>query len=143
MWRWRKACPALQAKTSRPQAAHQTLIHLMQHRPMATETTLTLLAIAALYNVVVFCVYWLDKDAARNGEWRARETTLLALALFGGGVGALLAQRLLRHKTRKPPFPVALPTFFAIQAAAVSAVLIAPESAAAALDAVLRSFTGN
>ncbi|ATN34009.1 hypothetical protein ACO34A_09325 [Rhizobium sp. ACO-34A] len=110
---------------------------------MATETTLTLVAIAALYNVVVFCVYWLDKDAARNGEWRVRETTLLALALFGGGVGALIAQRLLRHKTRKRPFPVALPTFFVVQIAAISAVLITPESAAAAWNAVLRSFAGH
>lgn len=54
-------------RTSRP---HQTLIRLMQHRCMAIETPLTLLAIAALYNVVVFCVYWLDKHAARNGERR-------------------------------------------------------------------------
>lgn len=105
---------------------------------MATETTLTLLAIAALYNVVVFCVYWLDKDAARNGERRVREDTLLALALLGGGVGALLAQRLLRHKTRKSPFPVALPLFFILQIAIVSVALLAPESAVAALGAMLR-----
>lgn len=142
MSRWRKACPALRGKTSSPQEAHQSLIRFMQHEWMAPGT-LTLLAIAALYNVVVFCVYWLDKNAARNGERRVREDTLLALALFGGGVGALLAQRLLRHKTRKQPFPVALPTFFVVQITAVSAVLIAPESAAAALDAVLRSFAGN
>ena len=32
-----------------------------------------------------------------------RESTLLIVALFGG-VGALLGQRLLRHKTRKEPF---------------------------------------
>jgi Predicted membrane protein len=71
---------------------------------MSTENIVTLLLIAALYNVVVFCVYWWDKDAARNDLWRVSEATLLGLALLGGSPGAVAAQRLLRHKTRKEPF---------------------------------------
>ena len=48
--------------------------------------------------------YWLDKRAAAKGRWRTREKTLHLLALAGGWPGALLAQRWLRHKTRKRAF---------------------------------------
>ncbi|MBO3759881.1 DUF1294 domain-containing protein [Ciceribacter sp. L1K22] len=60
--------------------------------------------IFALYNVIVFCTFWWDKDAARNGEWRISESTLLGLAFLGGTPGAVIGQRVLRHKTRKEPF---------------------------------------
>ncbi len=80
----------------------------------------------------VFCIYWWDKRAAGTGDWRVRETTLLALAFLGGGIGALLAQRLLRHKTRKSPFPVALPAFFTLQMIVLSVALVVRESGAAA-----------
>ncbi|MDQ0323256.1 uncharacterized membrane protein YsdA (DUF1294 family) [Pararhizobium capsulatum DSM 1112] len=33
-----------------------------------------------------------------------RESTLLWLAIAGGSLGALTAQQVLRHKTRKEPF---------------------------------------
>lgn len=71
---------------------------------MSIEDIIIPVLIAALYNVVVFCVYWWDKDAARNDLWRASEATLLGLAFFGGSPGAVAAQRFLRHKTRKEPF---------------------------------------
>ncbi|MDS7596855.1 DUF1294 domain-containing protein [Agrobacterium tumefaciens] len=68
-------------------------------------TTLTLCLAAYLtFNLLVFCVYWWDKEAARKGGWRIRESTLLWLAFIGGSAGAVCAQRLLRHKTRKEPF---------------------------------------
>lgn len=57
-----------------------------------------------LLNLVVFCIYWWDKQAAIGGAWRVRESTLLMLAFIGGSFGAITAQRLLRHKTRKEPF---------------------------------------
>jgi uncharacterized membrane protein YsdA (DUF1294 family)/cold shock CspA family protein len=51
-----------------------------------------------------FLAYALDKSAARNGQWRTRESTLHLLGLAGGWPGALLAQRLIRHKSSKQSF---------------------------------------
>lgn len=48
--------------------------------------------------------YALDKSAAQEGRWRTRESTLHLLALLGGWPGALVAQKLLRHKSRKRRF---------------------------------------
>lgn len=51
-----------------------------------------------------FMVYALDKSAARARRQRTPENTLHLLALLGGWPGALLAQRLLHHKSRKASF---------------------------------------
>jgi uncharacterized membrane protein YsdA (DUF1294 family) len=55
-------------------------------------------------SLVCFCSYALDKSAARSGERRTPESTLLMLGLFGGWPGAMLAQQWLHHKTVKQPF---------------------------------------
>lgn len=65
---------------------------------------LSVICIVGLINLTTFMVFWWDKQAAREGSWRVRESTLLSLALIGGSVGAVLAQQMLRHKTRKQPF---------------------------------------
>lgn len=102
-----------------------------------------LVAIAALYNVVVFGVYAFDKAAARNGDWRVRESTLLWLAVLGGGIGAFLGQRVLRHKTRKPPFHVVLPALFVLQVFLGFTMLLAPETALAAIRAGVHALAGR
>ena len=48
--------------------------------------------------------YWIDKNAAIQKSWRISETVLLLLGLVGGWPGAILAQELFRHKTRKGTF---------------------------------------
>lgn len=53
---------------------------------------------------VAYLAYLLDKAAARKGKWRTPETTLHLFSLAGGWPGALLAQKTLRHKTRKRAF---------------------------------------
>lgn len=55
-------------------------------------------------SVLTFAVYALDKSAAQQGRWRTREQTLHLLAFAGGWPGAMAAQRLLRHKSRKASF---------------------------------------
>jgi uncharacterized membrane protein YsdA (DUF1294 family)/cold shock CspA family protein len=58
----------------------------------------------ALISLLTLVVYATDKDAARKQRWRTPENTLHLLALAGGWAGALVAQRLLHHKSRKQPF---------------------------------------
>ena len=51
--------------------------------------------------------YAVDKSAARHGRWRTSESTLHLLAIIGGWPGALVAQQVFRHKSRKPSFQAA------------------------------------
>ena len=53
---------------------------------------------------VAFFAYAFDKSAARSGRWRTPESTLHLLGLLGGWPGALLAQDMFRHKSRKASF---------------------------------------
>jgi len=66
-------------------------------------------AVLGLYlaaSVVTFVTYALDKSAARNDQWRIQESTLHLFALVGGWPGALTAQNLLRHKSKKRSFQI-------------------------------------
>jgi uncharacterized membrane protein YsdA (DUF1294 family) len=68
------------------------------------------LGILVLYvaaSLIAVGVYAADKSAARTGRWRTTESTLHVLALIGGWPGALIAQRVFRHKSRKPSFQIA------------------------------------
>lgn len=55
-------------------------------------------------SAVSYVYYLRDKRAADEDEDRVPESHLHVLALLGGWPGALIAQRRLRHKLRKPAF---------------------------------------
>jgi uncharacterized membrane protein YsdA (DUF1294 family)/cold shock CspA family protein len=57
-----------------------------------------------IFGLITYSMYSGDKDAANNGEWRTSESTLLMFGLIGGWIGAIFAQRKLRHKNRKMDF---------------------------------------
>lgn len=59
------------------------------------------LAAYGLVSVVTFFLYWSDKRKAQSDNWRTPENVLHALELAGGWPGALIAQQVFRHKTRK------------------------------------------
>ena len=65
-------------------------------------------ALAVLYLLVVnaaaFAAMAADKRRAMRDQRRIPERTLLQIALIGGALGAVAAQQVLRHKTRKEPF---------------------------------------
>lgn len=55
-------------------------------------------------SVFLFVVYGVDKRAARRGAWRISERNLLFVGVLGGWPGAVIAQQVFRHKTRKSSF---------------------------------------
>lgn len=59
------------------------------------------LAVYAAASVLAFALYALDKHCATREARRIPESTLHLVELLGGFPGAFVAQRLLRHKTRK------------------------------------------
>lgn len=71
------------------------------------------LALYPCVSLISLLLYWQDKQQARNQAWRTPEKVLHASELLGGWPGALLAQQLFRHKTRKLSFQL---TFWAIVA---------------------------
>lgn len=54
--------------------------------------------------IITYFIYSEDKDYAINNERRTSEHHLLKLSLFGGWIGALIAQQKFRHKTKKISF---------------------------------------
>jgi uncharacterized membrane protein YsdA (DUF1294 family) len=85
-----------------------------------------LFAVAALYvvmSVITFVIYARDKSAAGTRRRRVPENTLQLLSLLCGWPGALLAQRTLRHKTRKTRFLVVFWMVVVLNVVAVAAVL--------------------
>ncbi|MEJ7805247.1 MAG: DUF1294 domain-containing protein [Telluria sp.] len=61
-------------------------------------------ALYAVASVACFAMYAVDKAAAKAGRWRTSENTLLMLGLVCGWPGAIVAQKLLRHKSNKQSF---------------------------------------
>ena len=54
-----------------------------------------------LINSITFFLFGIDKYLARKNFTRISEKTLLSLTVLGGSIGALFAQSLFRHKTKK------------------------------------------
>ena len=55
-------------------------------------------------NIVTIVAYYVDKRAAIKGKWRVPEFDLHTLEFLGGWAGALLAQKMFRHKTKKKSY---------------------------------------
>ena len=74
-------------------------------------------------SLVTFIAYAIDKSAAQKGRWRTSEGTLHLLALAGGWPGALVAQTVLRHKSRKQQFRSVFRATILLNCAALAWVL--------------------
>ena len=81
-------------------------IFLISAATLAGKLPLLVLGIYLIVSAITFVAYALDKSAARNDRWRTQESTLHLFALLGGWPGALVAQRLFRHKSKKQSFQI-------------------------------------
>jgi len=68
------------------------------------KTPLLIVPFYIVISLVTFIVYAVDKSAAQKGNWRTQESTLHFLSIAGGWPGALMAQQLFRHKSKKQSF---------------------------------------
>ena len=73
-------------------------------------------------SLLAFCAYAFDKSAAMNRRWRISEKHLHSLSMLGGWPGALVAQRLFMHKSKKASFQVAFWLIVVVHLAAVVAI---------------------
>ena len=62
-----------------------------------------------VWNIFVFLLYGYDKLAAVKKKRRVPEVCLLLSSVAAGGIGALSAMVIFRHKTRKTLFRVTVP----------------------------------
>lgn len=62
--------------------------------------TLISLAAYAVISIIAFVLYFADKKKAQKNKWRIKEATLLGFGFFGGAIGALIAMKIFRHKTK-------------------------------------------
>jgi uncharacterized membrane protein YsdA (DUF1294 family) len=60
-----------------------------------------LILVFVFFNLVTFLIFGYDKFLARTNRPRISEKTLFTLALMGGSVGAVFAQKFFRHKSQK------------------------------------------
>jgi len=59
-----------------------------------------------IMSLTTFLAYAGDKTKAQRNEWRTSESTLHLLELLGGWPGALITQRVIRHKNKKISFQI-------------------------------------
>ena len=81
---------------------------------------------ASVYGIMsaaTYVAYALDKSAARRDQSRTPEATLHLLELLGGWPGALVAQRMIRHKNAKVGYQIMFWLIVAIHVAAWVVVL--------------------
>ncbi|MBO5720551.1 MAG: DUF1294 domain-containing protein, partial [Bacteroidales bacterium] len=68
-------------------------------------------------NLIAFILYGIDKYKSRKSKWRISERTLIIIALIGGSIGALLAMKAFRHKTKHKKFTIGVPIILVAQIA--------------------------
>ena len=74
-------------------------------------------------NLLGFILMGADKRKARLGKWRIPEKTLILLALFMGGTGALLGMGGFPHKTLHKKFSIGVPLLTLLNYAVIGGVM--------------------
>jgi uncharacterized membrane protein YsdA (DUF1294 family) len=69
----------------------------------------TILGVYIIMNLIGLFVMKIDKDRAKNHQYRISEKTLWLVALFGGAAGTTAGMQLFRHKTKHVNFKIGFP----------------------------------
>ena len=92
--------------------------------PFSYKTVLLLIVFQLItINFTTFLAYWVDKRAAARGAYRIPESQLHTLEFLGGTLGAMLGQKILRHKSKKGSYRAVFHAIVVMQAVAVIAIL--------------------
>ena len=79
------------------------------------STTVIVLIVLAVLNIVSFGLMAYDKRCARAGKWRVSEKALFIAAACFGGLGSVLGMVLCRHKTKHWYFKLFFPLMLIVQ----------------------------
>jgi uncharacterized membrane protein YsdA (DUF1294 family) len=90
------------------------------------QRPIVLLVASSVASAIAFVLYGVDKAASQSNSRRVAENTLHLFGLLGGWPGALVAQRVFRHKTRKVSFQIVFWGTVVLNCAAVVGVLSLP-----------------
>ena len=88
---------------------------------MLVDLKIEIIAVIVLiiWNIIVFAMYGLDKQKAKQKKRRISEATLSLSAALMGGIGALLGMRAFRHKTKHLKFKIGVPLLLILNIAVV------------------------
>jgi len=86
-------------------AAYYVEENYFRTTPFHAKTMLLFLVFHLVFiNLVTFIAYGVDKSSAQSRRWRIPESNLHTLEFLGGWAGALLGQKIFRHKTKKKSY---------------------------------------
>ena len=68
-----------------------------------------------IINFITFLAMYLDKQKAKKGKWRIKESTLFTLVFLGGGIGGIVGMYTFRHKNKKTRFVIGFPAILIIE----------------------------
>lgn len=74
-----------------------------------------LLIYFVVINIVAIAITISDKNKAKKGKWRVKESTLLLVSALGGSVAMYITMKKIRHKTRHKKFMIGIPAIIAAQ----------------------------
>jgi len=99
------------------------LSQLKRRGRMSGQLMIGVIGYAVAVNLLAYAAMVFDKTRAGNNSRRISEATLLKLAMVGGSIGTVVAQRTIRHKTRKEPFRTQLHAIMLVQLVALVALV--------------------
>jgi uncharacterized membrane protein YsdA (DUF1294 family) len=97
--------------------AHNTLCFRKISKGVIKVMNIVILVILAFFlvlNLFAFMLMGIDKRKAIKQAWRIPESTLFAVALIGGSLGAWIGMYTFRHKTQHKVFVIGIPIIFAV-----------------------------